>query len=331
MLPRVATVQSWGMATRQQLRTALSALVVAPLIAVSSISPVGALDAPTVNDPTLETETSNSFASACPELTDSVTRLYSAFFGRAPDVEGWEYWMSVYVSPTTNLESIANDFVLSDEFQTTYGSLTNTEFVTLVYGNVMGRVPDQAGLEHWTASLDAGYSRGAVMIAFSESAEYVQLTGTWPPLAGYLQWYSRPLQFACGTGPVIVTPEWEADYADLMVWNQAPDPVGYRIGVDTPQGILMDDFDQLSPSSYSIFWNMEIRLVEGRALVVEVPDRNDVFWTVVFYDSPHAPDRSPYTDGFGVFSRTDDDATTGSSLLATVDGEAAVGFADWSR
>ncbi len=315
-------------------RSTLAAIALAPLVALSPMIPVepaAALDPPTVSDPDPDGGAANAFASACPEMTDSVYRLYSAFFGREPDAVGWEYWMSVYVAPTTNLESIANDFVASNEFISTYGSLTNGDFVRLVYNNVMGRLPDQAGLDHWVGSLDRGYSRGAVMIAFSESKEYVELTDTWPPLAGYLQWYANPLQFACGTGPVIVTPELTSSFADLMIWNDAPEAVGFRLGFETPGGPLMDDYGQLDASSYSIYWNMAISQIGARSMIIEVPDRPDVFWTAVFYDSPHAADRSPYTDGFGVFARSAGTDDAGSSLLATVAGRAELGFATWDR
>ena len=237
-------------------------------------SPVGAqLDPPTVNDPEIETVDPGLYATACPELTDSVYRLYRAFFGREPDAIGWDYWMSVYVAPQTNLESISNDFVLSDEFQNTYGALDDAEFVRLVYNNVMDREPDVEGNTHWIGALDGGYSRGALMLAFSESEEYVRLTDTWPPLAGYLQWYARPLEFACGNGPAVVTPQNVAPYADLMIWNDSTEIIGYRTGIDTPSGPFMDDMYQLNPASYSIYWNMKIRQIDGRSFILEVPDR----------------------------------------------------------
>lgn len=315
-----------------------SIATVATVVVPGATSPSGAqLDPPTVNDPGLQTSEpvtpeADLFATACPELTDSVYRLYRAFFGREPDAAGWENWMSVYVRPETNLESISNDFVMSDEFQNTYGSLDNAQFVRLVYNNVMGREPDADGNAHWVGSLDNGYSRGAVMIAFSESAEYVQLTDTWPPLAGYLQWYSRPLEFACGNGPTVVTPQNVSPYADLMIWNDSTEMIGYRMGIDTPSGSLMDVPLQLDPSSYSIYWNMEIRQIDGRSVIIEVPDRADVFWTAVFYDAPHAPDRSPYTDGFGLNSLSEqgrsDDSPVAAGVLA---GDSVTGFAEWSR
>ena len=52
----------------------------------------------------------------------------------------------------------------------TYGELDNAGFVDLVYLNVLGRLPDDAGRSFWLDRLDTGSNtRGEVMIGFSES------------------------------------------------------------------------------------------------------------------------------------------------------------------
>ncbi len=100
-----------------------------------------------------------------------VIRLYWAFFLRIPDTGGLDYWVGKYAAGTT-LNQIAKSFAASSEFQNTYGSLSNTDFVTLVYQNVLQREPDAGGLAFWVAKLDAGTkSRGDVMVNFSESSE----------------------------------------------------------------------------------------------------------------------------------------------------------------
>jgi len=45
----------------------------------------------------------------------------------------------------TSLDEISDAFASSPEFQQTYGSLNNAEFVTLVYRNVLGRDPEPGG------------------------------------------------------------------------------------------------------------------------------------------------------------------------------------------
>ncbi|MEM7275679.1 MAG: DUF4214 domain-containing protein [Actinomycetota bacterium] len=108
-----------------------------------------------------------------------ISRLYQAFFLRAPDADGLAYWTGQAKAGVT-LEAIAAAFAGSDEFVTEYGALTDTQFVTLVYANVLDRAPDQAGLDHWVGLLAAGLDRGTVMVGFSESSEFIKSTGTIP-------------------------------------------------------------------------------------------------------------------------------------------------------
>ena len=108
-----------------------------------------------------------------------VTRLYQAFFLRPPDADGLTYW-SGQVNAGVSLQNVASAFVTSDEFVAEYGSLSDTQFVTLVYTNVLNRDPDADGLAFWLGQLAAGVDRGAVMVGFSESAEFILSTGTVP-------------------------------------------------------------------------------------------------------------------------------------------------------
>ncbi len=109
----------------------------------------------------------------------STRRLYRAAFLRRPDPDGLSHWVSVAGSGSS-LESIAQSFVASPEFQTRYGSLNDDEFVRRVYQNVLGRKPAPAGYNYWMGRLNAGLSRGAVMVGFSESSEFIRATGTLP-------------------------------------------------------------------------------------------------------------------------------------------------------
>lgn len=84
-----------------------------------------------------------------------VTRLYSAYFLRPPDTSGLEYWVD-RSRAGTRLYAISSTFAASSEFTRRYGSLTDAEFVDLVYKNVLGRSPDAAGLSYRTKQLKAG-------------------------------------------------------------------------------------------------------------------------------------------------------------------------------
>ncbi len=109
----------------------------------------------------------------------SIRRLYQAFFLRQPDAGGLAHWVSVARSGSS-LESIAQSFASSAEFRQRYGSRSNQRFVELVYRNVLERNPDTAGYRHWVGQLNAGMSRGAMMVGFSQSPEFIRATGTLP-------------------------------------------------------------------------------------------------------------------------------------------------------
>jgi uncharacterized protein (DUF1800 family) len=106
-----------------------------------------------------------------------VARLYFAYFNRVPDTAGLTYWIGQYQA-SNNLNAVSNAFAQSQEFVSTYGNLTNEQFVRRIYQDVLGRVPEAAGLAFWRGELDAGrVSRGLAMVAFSESDEYKARAG----------------------------------------------------------------------------------------------------------------------------------------------------------
>ena len=133
----------------------------------------------------------------------NVARLYEAALGRAPDVPGLSGWENVYTTvsasakaagtfvslaetPIAGLTSIASGFTNSAEFHQKYGALSDTAFVTQLYQNVLGRAPDQAGLDGWLNAMHQGdssgqiYTREMVLVGFAESPENVAKTaGDW--------------------------------------------------------------------------------------------------------------------------------------------------------
>jgi hypothetical protein len=136
---------------------------------------------------------------------DPVVRLYMAYFRRLPDLGGYSFWTGRSRSGVS-LDAVSANFAASHEFAATYGSLTNAQFVSLVYQNVLGRAGDAAGLSYWTGQLDSqARTRGQVMVGFSESSEFrtetdatVDVAVTWidmlgaePPAASLSAWASE--------------------------------------------------------------------------------------------------------------------------------------------
>ena len=133
----------------------------------------------------------------------TIARLYFSAFERFPDVGGLAYWSQVY-SSNVPLASIAQAFAQSAEFQARYGALNERGYMTQLYQNVLGRAPDQAGLDYWTGQLESfSLSRGQVLEAFSQSPE-----------------------FALGVGnEVLVTMLY------IAVLQRTPDPAGFAYWV----------------------------------------------------------------------------------------------------
>jgi hypothetical protein len=99
-------------------------------------------------------------------------RLYQAAFDRQPDLAGLGYWIGV-MDRGASLEEVAASFQASDEFLGMYGpNPSDTEFVDLVYHNVLHRAPDAGGYAYWVDVLaNLHLPRTQMLGYFSESPE----------------------------------------------------------------------------------------------------------------------------------------------------------------
>lgn len=92
--------------------------------------------------------------------TDSVQRLYVAYFNRPADPLGLQYWESKLSSTTvatqTQLAAIAAGFSGSAEYAALYAGQSYTQIVNNLYLNLFGRNAELAGLNAWASKLQAG-------------------------------------------------------------------------------------------------------------------------------------------------------------------------------
>ncbi|WP_229747788.1 DUF4214 domain-containing protein [Marivita lacus] len=87
---------------------------------------------------------------------ESFIELYIAYFNRAPDAVGLNFWGTAFANGVSLADS-ARLFVDQVETRATYPSdLSNSELVATIYDNVLGRIPDQAGFDFWVNALDTG-------------------------------------------------------------------------------------------------------------------------------------------------------------------------------
>ena len=79
-------------------------------------------------------------------------QLYVAYFGRAADPSGIDYW----VSKGTTTKEFAAHMHGQNEFQATYGSKSVASQVNQIYQNLFGRDGDAAGLIYWETQINNG-------------------------------------------------------------------------------------------------------------------------------------------------------------------------------
>ena len=157
---------------------------------------------------------------------DNVFRLYQATLGRAPDINGFTNWSAALANGQTE-EQVVAGFVNSAEFQSIYGTTTNSEFVTLLYNNVLHRAPDATGLSNWTGRLDdQSYSREQVVLGFSNSPEFT--AASMADLVAYIRGLGAHDRLIGGAGTNEMFGGWRADTFVFNATETASDVV-YRL------------------------------------------------------------------------------------------------------
>jgi len=99
-------------------------------------------------------------------------RIYQAAFNRTPDLGGLGFWIKAFEGGL-NLPQVAQYFIDSPEFARTYGTnLSDHQFVTQLYRNILHREPELSGSQFYeNYLLTAGSSRAQVLAWLSESTE----------------------------------------------------------------------------------------------------------------------------------------------------------------
>lgn len=115
---------------------------------------------------------------------EEIARFYNALFERDPDEDGLAYWVNNLTDPAiggggSNIQSIAQAFTQSTEFQALYGAdVSNSDFVNLLYQNILHRTADQSGYDYWLNEINETGDRGSMIVGFSNSVEYATETAS---------------------------------------------------------------------------------------------------------------------------------------------------------
>jgi hypothetical protein len=79
-------------------------------------------------------------------------QLYIAYFGRAADPTGLDYW----TDQGTTTKAFAANMYAQPEFKSVYGSLSTEAQVNQIYQNLFDRDADAAGLLYWSKQIKSG-------------------------------------------------------------------------------------------------------------------------------------------------------------------------------
>jgi len=116
-------------------------------------------------------------------IEESITGLYIAYFNRAPDKNGLEYWRAEGEMAKNSgksiydvLKELSSGFASQPLFISKYGNLSNKDFVKVIYKNILGRDGDNEGIEYWTNELDRGKSRSDMISDFIQANLSIDIT-----------------------------------------------------------------------------------------------------------------------------------------------------------
>jgi hypothetical protein len=211
------------------------------------------------------------------EISDSVVRLYCGLLGREPDALELEYWARRYWNGLP-LASIADAFTTSAEFVDRHGDLTDEALVTVLYHTVLAREPAAGGVDSFIEMLRSGeMSRGSLVVAFTDSPEFVSATGTMEP-------EKPPLPYpAVGSGRRVIYANREA-----RVWFvEATGELAKTHQVSGRRGVP-------NPGRYNVYSKSRYAWAPYDGITMEYMVRfaRDE-WPYGFHSIPINPDNSP--------------------------------------
>jgi hypothetical protein len=114
----------------------------------------------------------NSSVYAAPVVKDSIIGLYVAYYNRAPDQDGVNFWVNQASlnGNSSALLSISEGFSNHPKFREDYPDTdTTSQFVTKIYNNILNRSPDIGGLEYWVSLIDDGLPKTEFIVNYTSN------------------------------------------------------------------------------------------------------------------------------------------------------------------
>jgi subtilisin-like proprotein convertase family protein len=100
-----------------------------------------------------------------------VERLYEAGLGQEADLSGFQSWVEALSSGALTQTQVTADFLSGAAWQAHYGTQTDTQFVTSMFQNFVGRAPSSSELTQFTQALAAGQTRAVALQTIASSSQ----------------------------------------------------------------------------------------------------------------------------------------------------------------
>ena len=110
-------------------------------------------------------------------IANFVRRMYVEVLDRKCETDGYRFWGNKIVTHQASGADMARHFVFSQEYLEK--ETTNKEYVTMLYKAIMGREPEEDGLNFWLKALKSGTSRETILDEFIRSEEYANICASY--------------------------------------------------------------------------------------------------------------------------------------------------------
>jgi hypothetical protein len=146
------------------------------------------------SDVTVNLTIASKASTITPANLTSLIELYIAFFNRVPDADGLGYWIDQFNSGMS-IDQIADSFYnAAVQYTSLTGyspTMTNEDFVRVIYKNVLGRsgatAPPDEDVNYWASNLASGAAtKGSLVKTMLSSAHSFKGDGTWGWVADLL-------------------------------------------------------------------------------------------------------------------------------------------------
>jgi len=185
-------------------------------------------------------------------VQDFVTRLYTVCLDRDPDTDGFNHWCNRLSNYEISGSEAAYGFIFSPEFQNK--SVTNEQYVELMYNCFFGRASDSEGKAHWLNQMNTGMTKTQLYAGFTNSQEFDNLCTSYNIMRGQFNLTSPDSGYFLNTAN---RAQIEAFVTRLysVCLNRDPDTDGLNHWID----ILANNEISGTEAAYGFFFSPEYK------------------------------------------------------------------------